>query len=87
MAPRKQDQERLEKDYEMFLRDVEEDEELRAGLALYKAERKEKGGGNVMEDVQDEEGEDESDDDGPRIPMEQLIDEMEEMELEDTEMT
>jgi len=40
MLPRKQDQERAERDYEMFLRDVEEDTELRASLALYKNTRK-----------------------------------------------
>ncbi|CUS14423.1 unnamed protein product [Tuber aestivum] len=40
MLPRKQDQERAERDYEMFLREVEEDTELRASLALYKSTRK-----------------------------------------------
>ena len=37
VLPKKQDQERIERDYEMFLRDVEEDSELRSTLALYKA--------------------------------------------------
>ena len=39
MAPRKQDMDRDAMDYEMFLQDVEQDEELRAGLNLYKAQR------------------------------------------------
>ena len=40
MAPRKQDQERAERDYEMFLREIEEDSELRQTLQLYKDTRK-----------------------------------------------
>ena len=40
MLPRKQDQERMERDFEMFLRDVEEDQELRSTVALYKQQQK-----------------------------------------------
>ena len=40
LLPKKADQERLERDYEMFLRDVEEDTELRSTLALYKSSNK-----------------------------------------------
>ena len=39
---RKQDQDRVERDFEMFLRDVEENEDLRKEMALYKAQAKEK---------------------------------------------
>ena len=42
MMPRKQDQDRMDRDYEMFLRDVEEDEELRGTVALYKAKQEKK---------------------------------------------
>ncbi|KAF1982221.1 nonsense-mediated mRNA decay protein 3 [Aulographum hederae CBS 113979] len=79
MLPRKQDQEKLERDYEMFLRDVEEDEEFRSGVALYKAQQRQK-----MEDEMSV-AETEETDEGPRIPMEQLLDEFEEMGLEDEE--
>lgn len=77
LLPKKQDQEKLERDFEMFLRDVEEDEELRAGMALYKAQRE-----------QEEMSVDETDDEHEggerlRIPMEQLLDEFEEMGLEE----
>lgn len=77
MLPRKQDQERLERDFEMFLRDVEEDPELRAGLSLYKnpkqAEEMSMDGESVNSDDERE----------LAIPMEQLLDEFEEMGLED----
>jgi len=52
MLPRKQDQERAERDYEMFLRDVEEDTELRASLALYKNTRKNQPKTQRMEGVE-----------------------------------
>ena len=39
LLPKKQDQQRLEDDFERFLRDVEEDEDLRNTLSLYKAQK------------------------------------------------
>lgn len=36
LLPKKTDQDRMENEYEEFLRDIEEDEELRAALTLYK---------------------------------------------------
>lgn len=78
MLPRKQDQERMERDFEMFLRDVEEDQELRAGLALYKAQQ-EKAAADAMEVEESEFG----DDDGLAIPMEQLLDDFEDMTMDD----
>ncbi|KAF2197396.1 nonsense-mediated mRNA decay protein-like protein 3 [Delitschia confertaspora ATCC 74209] len=78
MLPRKQDQERMERDFEMFLRDVEEDEELRAGLALYKAQ-KEREAAEAMDTGDSEMGDDE--DEGLEIPMEQLLDDFEDMTM------
>lgn len=78
MLPRKQDQERMERDFEMFLRDVEEDSELRAGLALYKAEQ-EAMRGEEMEVEESEVG----DDEGLEIPMDQLLDDMEDLTMKD----
>lgn len=80
MLPRKQDQAKLERDYEMFLRDVEEDSELRLGLNLYKAPVV-KPSADAMEVEESEVG---SDDEGIKIPMEQLLEDMQEMALEDT---
>jgi nonsense-mediated mRNA decay protein 3 len=89
MAPRKQEQEKLERDFEMFLRDVEEDEELRQGLALYKLQQQKKKASMKMDvDVESQPevmDEDESDDGVPEIPMEQLIDDMDELTFEDEE--
>lgn len=110
MLPKKQDQERVERDYEMFLRDVEEDTDLRNTLALFKAgnsqremRRTEKmqgveeadGVGNEgkMEvesgtvnggENEDEDGEDDEDDDDlPKINVDELLDEFDELHVED----
>ena len=74
VLPRKQDRERDERDYEMFLRDVEEDEEMRAGLNLYKQRAEE----DAME-VESSVG----DGNGLKVPMEELLDDFEEMNIRD----
>lgn len=80
MLPRKQDQERMERDFEMFLRDVEEDSDLRAGIALYKAQQA-KAAADAMEIEESEAGD--NDDEGLAIPMEQLLDEMEDLNMQE----
>ena len=93
MLPRKQDQERTERDYEMFLRDVEEDPELRSTLALYKAEQEKKRAEQMEVDAAEaanvaeteETGEDD-DDEIPKIDMEELLDEFDELNVEDEEV-
>ena len=88
MLPKKQDQERMERDFEMFLRDVEEDTELRSTLAVYKAqqEKKEKDRmegletASVAETEQTEDGED-----VPKIDMEELLDDFNELDVGDEE--
>ncbi|KAI9837373.1 MAG: ribosome-binding protein [Thelocarpon superellum] len=89
LLPKKADQEKMERDYEMFLRDVEEDTELRNTLALYKAPTKsrppkaEKMEG-VEEEVQEETEEEEDgedDEDVPRINMDELLDEFDELNV------
>lgn len=77
MLPRKQDQEKLERDFELFLRDVEEDEEVRAGMQLYKQPGEQKEAESMETD--DEDGEEGL----PEIPMEQLLDEFEEMTMKE----
>lgn len=87
--PKKQDQERMERDFEMFLRDVEEDAELRNTVALYKAQQREKKQKNKdrMEGVEEasvaETNNDEGSDDGPKINMEELLDEFNQLDVED----
>ena len=97
MVPRKQEQDRLERDFEMFLQDVEGDTELRNALSLFKTKtntesiaramegvekRNEEIGHEEEEEEEEEEGEGEEEQ-GLRIPMEQLLDEMEDMDMED----
>lgn len=90
LLPKKADQERLDNEYEAFLRDVEEDEELRAALALYKnsnKNNKKKQEGEMEVDGQSvaetEATGDDEDDDVPRVNMDELLDEFEEMTMED----
>ncbi|TGZ83170.1 NMD3-domain-containing protein [Ascodesmis nigricans] len=88
MLPRKQDQDRAERDYELFLREIEEDAELRGTLQLYKdkkaqeaKEAKERGDGMDV----DMESVAETEDGGaglPEISMDELLDEFEEMKLD-----
>ncbi|THC99951.1 hypothetical protein EYZ11_000530 [Aspergillus tanneri] len=76
---RKQDQERdrLEADFEMFLRDVEEDQELRSTLQLYKANNNRQNAGGNMEMEED------SDDEVPKISMDELLDDFDDLNMED----
>lgn len=75
-----QEQARMEQDYEMFLRDVEEDQELRQTLDLYKVRQQQ-----AMHDQMDE-GDEEMDGDGeavPRINMEELLDDFDDLNMND----
>jgi nonsense-mediated mRNA decay protein 3 len=84
LLPKKADQQRLETDYEMFLRDVEEDPELRSTLALYKAQQQKKTqdamtGLEAMSIGETEESEDEV----PQINMDELLDDFDELNVQD----
>lgn len=92
LAPKKAELERIERDYEMFLRDVEEDVELRNTLKLYRNTRKT--GADRMQGVEAaaeiappsemDEHEDEDEDEGlPQISMDELLDEFEELGMKD----
>jgi nonsense-mediated mRNA decay protein 3 len=80
LLPKKADQERINRDYEMFLRDVEEDTELRNTLALYKAQQKAAKDAEAMSVVDTTDGED---DEVPKIDMEELLDEFDELNVND----
>lgn len=81
LLPKASDQAKMDADYENFLRDVEEDEELRAALALYKTTKKTK---QVDPDAMSvAETEMTVDDEGPKINMEELLDDFEELEIKD----
>ncbi|KAJ5371238.1 60S ribosomal export protein NMD3 [Penicillium cataractarum] len=72
-----QEQDRLEQDFEMFLRDVEEDQELRQTLDLYKARRK------TDQDHEMDEDSDSGDDEVPKINMDELLDDFDELTMND----
>lgn len=78
LLPKKADQERMDADYEMFLRDVEEDVELRNTLALYKAKQK-KNNVDEMSIAETEESEDEV----PKIDMNELLEDFEDLNVDD----
>ncbi|KAJ2604426.1 ribosome-binding protein [Coemansia sp. RSA 1722] len=72
LAPKKQDQEKLEADFETFLRDLEEDPELRQNINLYKDANADGGvESNDMDDMEDDD-----DDELPEVPLEELLDDL-----------
>lgn len=77
LLPKKADQARMDADYEMFLRDVEEDPELRQTLALYKAQQRQKHADEMSMVTTEDSGDDEV----PRIDVEDLLEDMEEMNI------
>ncbi|CCF58380.1 hypothetical protein KAFR_0E02270 [Kazachstania africana CBS 2517] len=77
----RQEMERAERDYELFLQELEEDEELRQKINLYKNQKQPENG--VQSTVDDGDDEDE---DAPEINIDELLDELDEMTLEDTPM-
>ncbi|KAL2691799.1 ribosome-binding protein [[Neocosmospora] mangrovei] len=79
LLPKKADQDRMDREYEQFLRDVEEDEELRATLALYKSKKKTE---EEMSIAETEEGDDEA----PHVDMDELLDDFDELTVEDRQM-
>ena len=83
LLPKKADQEKMDADYEMFLRDVEEDAELRNTMALYKAKQQQER--ELMEGVDamslggtEETGDD---DEAPKINMEELLDDFDDLNV------
>ena len=85
LLPKKQDQEKLEHDFEMFLRDVEEDTELRNTVAIYKAQqmqrKKDKMEGIEIASVA--ETEETEGDEVPRIEIDELLEDFDELHVED----
>jgi nonsense-mediated mRNA decay protein 3 len=81
LLPKKQEQDRTERDFEMFLRDIEEDTELRSTLALYKTKKE----SNKMEGIETSNAmdEDSGEDDAPQIDMKELLEDLDDLDLED----
>ena len=72
----KQEMERAEMDYETFLQELEEDSELRQSVNLYRSN-------NPPEPVNEGDMDEDEDEATPRINMDELLDELDEMTLED----
>jgi nonsense-mediated mRNA decay protein 3 len=79
LLPKKADQDRMDADYEMFLRDVEEDADLRQTLALYKAQQQKRDADAMSM------GTAESEDEVPRINMDELLDDFGDLDVNDDE--
>ncbi|KAF3985358.1 hypothetical protein FT663_04285 [Candidozyma haemuli var. vulneris] len=73
----KQEQERAERDYELFLQELEEDQDLRQTINLYKA-----GEEPVRRPEDDETDMDDDEHDAPEIGIDELLDEIDGMTLE-----
>ncbi|KAJ1545702.1 hypothetical protein HK096_006095 [Nowakowskiella sp. JEL0078] len=79
------DQAKAELDYELFMRDLEEDAELRGMINIYKDSVKDiRKVSNDMDDDEDNDDDDE-DEEFPEIGVDELLDDMEGMTLEDEE--
>jgi nonsense-mediated mRNA decay protein 3 len=79
MLPKKADQERMDREYEMFLQDVEEDGQLRAAMNIYKSSAK-----KPDPDEMSIEETDDDDDDLPQINADELLEDFEDLTLEDS---
>ena len=86
LLPKKADQQRMDADYEMFLRDVEEDPELRTMLALYKAKQQDQQTKTTMDGIEAMslgETEDASDEEVPKISVDELLDDFDDLNVHD----
>ncbi|KAJ1650815.1 ribosome-binding protein [Dispira simplex] len=80
MLPRKQEQAKIEEDFELFMRDLEEDPEFRATINLYRTEPTQETTMD-MDDVDIEQGivdedEEEEEDDFPEVQLHELMQEL-----------
>ncbi|CCH44784.1 60S ribosomal export protein [Wickerhamomyces ciferrii] len=76
----RQEMERAEKDYEVFLQELEEDQEMRQAINLYKdtnltERQQQEAAGDEMDEDEDE--------DAPGVDIDELLDELDDMTLED----
>ncbi|KAI1845946.1 hypothetical protein JX265_011158 [Neoarthrinium moseri] len=74
LLPKKADQERMDREFDRFLDDIEEDAEFRSGMHLYKSEKRQADEMSVAET---------EDEDAPGIDMDELLDEFDELTMEE----
>ncbi|KAK4056840.1 ribosome-binding protein [Microbotryomycetes sp. JL221] len=78
------DQGKAEADYELFLRDLEEDDELRQNVQMFKAEDR-KDGHDAAMDTESEM--DDGEEDFPEINVDDLLEDMDELNIDDEDAT
>ncbi|TRX90088.1 hypothetical protein FHL15_009007 [Xylaria flabelliformis] len=78
LLPKKTDQERMDREFEQFLQDIEQDEDFRAGVQLYKQPKRQ-----PHPDEMSVAETDEGDDDAPQVNMDELLDDFDELTMED----
>lgn len=74
---------KAEADYERFLRDLEEDEELRQTINIFKDPNKVVADDAMAEDGDTDIDDDDEEEDLPQIRLEELLDEMNDLKLDD----
>ncbi|RYO98924.1 hypothetical protein DL764_006957 [Monosporascus ibericus] len=79
LLPKKADQDRMEREFEQFLRDIEEDDEFRQGVQLYKKPKKEP----QADEMSIATTEADEDDDVPKVNMEELLEDFDELAIGD----
>ncbi|GAA5970898.1 hypothetical protein JCM11641_004499 [Rhodosporidiobolus odoratus] len=80
-SPQHADQAKAEADYELFLRDIEEDNELRQTVQLFKDQASAEQQAHAMAEDTDAEAEE----DFPEINVDDLLDDMEGLQIEEGE--
>lgn len=78
LLPKKTDQERMDREFEQFLQDIEQDEDFRAGVQLYKQPKRQPHPDEMSVATTDD-----GDDDGPQVNMDELLDDFDELTMED----
>jgi nonsense-mediated mRNA decay protein 3 len=81
LLPKKADQERMDREFEQFLEDIEQDSEFRAGVQLYKQPKRKPQPDEMSIATTDDGG----DDDAPQIDMNELMDDFDELTMGDDE--
>jgi nonsense-mediated mRNA decay protein 3 len=78
LLPKQADQDRADRDFEQFLRDIEEDEEFRQGVQMYRDPKK-----NSRADEMSIAGTESDEDDAPGVDVKELLDDFHELTIQD----
>ncbi|KAI1765375.1 NMD3-domain-containing protein [Hypoxylon sp. FL1150] len=81
LLPKKADQDRMDREFEQFLQDIEEDEEFRQGVQLYKQPARKKQVDEMSVATTDDGGD--GGGDLPQVDMDELLEDFDELTMED----